>query len=83
MTVNYLQVCTAGTDLQHGIPKIYEGKKYRNVKTSDIYSFNFFLGNLGTVSARNLTKGIDETLSAHEWFSFLRVPDEKSKRQKP
>jgi len=83
MVVNYMQVCTAGKDLQHGIPKIYEGKEYRNVKTGDIYSFNSFLGNFETISARNLTKGIDETLFAHEWFSFLRVAVENSSRQKP
>lgn len=79
MDVNYAQFCTAGTDLDQGIRKIFEGMKYRNIKTDDIYSFNSFISNLEVVSVRNLTKGIDETLFAQEWFSFRRVPDEKEK----
>jgi hypothetical protein len=73
---NFLQYCTAHTDLQNGAKKIYKGKQYRNEETQNIYEFIEFIEHSpeGQVRAKNLTKGLIEILTSESWFSFHRVP---------
>ncbi|MEI7719115.1 MAG: hypothetical protein WCI72_04560 [archaeon] len=85
MAVNFMQICTAGFDLQQGISKVYEGKKYRNPDTNDVYEFVSFPECVSgeNVLVRNVTRDISELLSAEDWFSFRRIPENESERQKP
>ncbi len=78
-----MRICTAGTDLQEALPKIYKGKQYRDEKTNDVYEFISFIDYCsGQVRARNVTKDITELLTSKEWFSLHSIPKERRKKQK-